>query len=151
MGAGARERGGGGDAGTGAPPNDPGPDSDWQYPDPRWNTDRQILDGWRNLEGLISRYVNDVIVDSIPDIDTTHLAFPYEVYTRLSDLAGPIVRNERYAKYMFQVSLWNYLSGTFLSHLATEWACEDKEINPLGQRTKGLAETIASLTCEHNF
>lgn len=135
----------------GVAPKDPGPDSDWDYPDPRWNTDRQIIDAWMDLEGLIARYVSDVIVESIPDIETKHYVFPYEAFARLSDLAIPMVRNERYAKYIFQLSLWNLLSEKFLSHMATEWACEEKGKHPWGLRTKGLAGAIDLLTREYNI
>lgn len=139
------------DDASGNAPNDPGPDSNWDYPEPRWNTDRQIIDAWKDLEGLIARYVSDVIVESIPDIETKHYVFPYEVFARLSDLAIPMVRNERYAKYIFQLSLWNLLSEKFLSHMATEWACEEKGKHPWGLRTKGLAAAMDLLTREYNF
>lgn len=147
------------DSGFGPEPNDiddasglstreSGPDSNWEYPDPRWNTDRQILDAWKDLEGLIARYVSDVVVDSIPDIETKHYVFPYETFARLSNLAIPMVRNERYAKYIFQLSLWNLLSEKFLSHMATEWACEEKGKHPWQMRTKGLAAAMDLLTRE---
>ncbi|KAJ4415765.1 hypothetical protein N0V82_007127 [Gnomoniopsis sp. IMI 355080] len=139
------------DAGGDVSPNDPGPESDWEYPDPRWNTDRQILDAWKALEVLIANYVRDIIVDSIPDIETTHYVFPYEAFARLSDLAIPMVRNKRYAKYIFQLSLWNLLSEKFLSHMGTEWACEEKEVHPLRVRTKGLAAAIVWLTHGHSI
>lgn len=126
-----------------------GSDGNWGPQDPRWNTDKQIIKGWGTLEGLIEKYVSDVIVDSIPDIDTTHLVFPYEALHRLSDLAGPIVRHERYAKYIFQLSIWNILSVKFLSHMATEWACEEKGTSQWSQKTKGLAAAMDLLTCEY--
>lgn len=92
--------------------------------------------------------MNDIIVDSIPDIDTTHLVYPYEAFFRLSNLAIPMVRNVKYAKYVFQLSLWNILDVKFLSHMATEWACEEKGRSHWGQRTKGLAAAMDLLTCE---
>lgn len=137
------------DDATPGSPNNIGPDSDWVYPDPRWNTDRQIIDAWKALEGLIAKYVSDVIVDSIPDIVTTHHVYPYEVFARLADLAIPMVRNERYAKYIFQLSLWNLLSRKFLSHMATEWACEENGTHTWGMRTKGLAAAMDLLTREY--
>ncbi|KAJ4390538.1 hypothetical protein N0V93_004134 [Gnomoniopsis smithogilvyi] len=139
------------DVGGGASPNHPGPESNWEYPNPRWNTDRQIIDAWKALEVLVAKYVDDIIVDSIPDIDTTHYVYPYEVFARLSDLAIPMVRNEKYAKYIFQLSLWNLLSEKFLSHMATEWACEEKGRPIWGLRTKGLAAAMGLLTYGHSM
>lgn len=137
------------DSSGGTSPKDLGPESDWEYPDPRWNTDGQIVNAWKALEGLIAAYVEDIVVDSIPDIDTTHFLFPYEAFARLSDLAIPMVRDKKYAKYIFQLSLWNILSEKFLSHMGTEWACEEKGRSPRGLRTKGLAAAMDLLTREY--
>ncbi|CAN8102747.1 unnamed protein product [Discula destructiva] len=118
------------------------PKGDWSYPHQRWNTDAEIVEDWKTLERMIQQYVDHVFVTHNPAIDTTHLVYPYEALCKHSDLAGPISRNPKYAKYLFQLSIWNVLNLKYLGHMSTEWACEERGRSWVNTRTKGLAEAI---------
>lgn len=125
------------------------PRGNWAYPDPRYNTDEQIIGDWKILEQMIREYVDDIFVTHIPDIDTTMKAYPYEIFKRHSDLAGAIVRSERHAKYMFQLSIWNLLNAKYLGHMATEWSGEERGASWTANKTRGLAEVMFRLTCKY--
>lgn len=122
----------------------------WEYPDNRFNPDHQILGDWTLLEQLISQFVDDMLVTHDPSIDTTRGAFPYEALHRHSDLAGPIVRNPTYAKYIFQLSIWNILNQKYLGHMATGWACEERGTSWTVQTTRGLGLALFRLTCKYH-
>lgn len=127
------------------------PTGNWSYPHNRWNSDEEIIGDWMTLKVMIELFVEDVFPRSIPDIDTSHDVYPYEALTRHSDLAGPIVRSENHAKYIFQLSIWNILNLKYLGHMATEWACEERGVKWSRTRTKGLAEAIFRNTCEYTM
>lgn len=99
---------------------------------------------------MIRAYVDDILVTHDASIDTTRGAFPYEALHRHSDLAGPIVRSPVYAKYIFQLSIWNLLNQKFLGHMATGWACEERGQSWTDQTTRGLGLAMYRLTCKYH-
>lgn len=117
--------------------------------DRRFSTDDEIIRGWNKMERIIARFVDMAFVDRLP-AEAVHVdQLPYRALGNLSGEPMFMCRSPRYAKYMLQSWMWNFLDEWFFSNAGTAWACEGEDAaTNEGSRTRGLASTMSKLTSE---
>lgn len=119
-----------------------------------FTNDKTILEHWQRLEDHISQFVEECLVDRMPDdIDTLDNG-PFEIFQGLAgkDEAYAMCTNPAYAPYLFQATVWNFFLKTLLAQGSGKWAADfDNRTNPSGQDDQGysLAMDIDVVTGEY--
>lgn len=109
--------------------------------------DVEITEGWHRLEQIIKKFVDTVLVQELPESAIGEDKYPYEVLRPLSSLPAEMSRSPRYAKYLFEISIWNMLNKKFFARAATAWAGEKPgALKDKTSRTRGLVAALAQLT-----
>lgn len=128
--------------------DDGGGDTSPSFSGRPFTEDDEILRHWARLGRIVAHFVDTVLVDRLPEEAITNASFPFKALEPLSSLAADMCRSPRYAKYLFQIGIWNILDRIFFTTLSTAWACEEFGVSPHTQ-TYGQAETLGRLTCEY--
>lgn len=115
-----------------------------------FSDDSEITRGWHRLEEIIEKFVDTVLVQELPADAVAENTDLYEILKPLSSLPAEMVRSRRYARYLFQITIWNLLDKRFFGRATTTWAGEKPNaLEDNTSRTRGLAATLARLTCEY--